>query len=519
MSPSEFLSALWPTLVDFARKFWRWCTVHGRSLRYAASIAVVIWLALFWYQSRFRDEIVILTAARGSSSSLSVDRLASAIRATERVPGVNYTVRTETTHGAIEIERRLRGDVKGNVIAYYLNEKDPPGEIKLLLPLDYDYLHILCRADFAAQKFPKDFSYQFRDVFPKITGQRVFAGPPGSEARRLAECIAVRYGRQRDELENFVNPAIDDWVEARAGLKMGTLDLVFFMGPFDTDTIKAIADDRSAVMLGLEDSYEALARHEGFSLIPVQFPHSSYSAARWDVPTRQFLPELSRKLTLEFCPRDLTTLATRRLIACSSAMQASDASQLAFAAYTALASDSPEIGDLNAEPPGVIGKPVLDKMIPPHAGAVLSRKPDPPSVLWSPASWSPTFVSGISGIILFLLSKLGESVRSSASRTEEPAGAIEAPATAPATQGLYALLHQDLEDWIHLLERHEGIIKPAEWSRMKDDIHERHQQVRAGLHAGSLSETEAEVLFQGIRNIQVELDLLEPKSKSAGSHN
>lgn len=518
MSPFEFLSAIWPTLVESVRRCWRWCVAHSLSLGYVAGTMVAVWVALIWYQSRFRDEIVILTAARGSSSFFSVDRLAKEIRATQRVPGVRYTVRTEMTDGAEEIERRLKGDVKGNLIAYYQNQKDPADEINMLVPLDYDYLHILCRAEFIGRKTSGEFKYQFREVLPKITGQRVFAGPPGSETRRLAECLCIRYGKHRDELENLLNPAIEDWVEARAGLKMGTLDLVFVMGPFDTNTIKAIADDKTAVLLGLEDSYEALARHEAFSLIPVRFPANSYSAAEWEVPTGRFLPDLLRKRRVEFCPRDLATVATRRLLVCSSAMKPSDGSLLAFAAMAALSSDSPEIGELTAKPPGAIGNPSLDKMIPSHAGAVVSRTQVAPSVVWNPASWSPGLVSGSLGTILFLLVKMVESVRSSVPGTERRKTKTEAPAGTRTGGGLFELFHTDLEDWIRLLERHEGSIKVAEWSKMRDDIQERHRQVRTGLNAQTLTEKEAEVLFQAIRNIQVELELLEPKSKATASH-
>src|SRR5258708_7851138 len=164
MNPESFLATAWPALVDWTQRTFRWCRRHSRGVLFALGAAFVAYVALFMYQAKFNEEIVILTAARGTSSWRSVDRIVEKLREVERVPGVKYTVRTETTNGAEEIGERVRGDRRGNVIGYYQNEKDPPSDMRVLVPLDYDYLQILCRPELITQEAQDGSAYQFHDI-------------------------------------------------------------------------------------------------------------------------------------------------------------------------------------------------------------------------------------------------------------------------------------------------------------------------------------------------------------------
>jgi hypothetical protein len=376
MNPESFLATAWPALVDWAQRTFRWCRTHSRGVLFALGAAFVAYVALFMYQAKFNEEIVILTAARGTSSWRSVDRIVEKLREVERVPGVNYTVRTETTNGAEEIGERVRGDRRGNVIGYYQNEKDPPLDMRVLVPLDYDYLQILCRPQLITQEAQDGSAYQFHDVLGKLKHPRVFAGPAGSETRQLAESLFQRYG---ERLEPLLNPAIDDWVQAESALKAGDIDLVFYMGPFPSDTVDNFADGKSAVLLGIDDVQEALARHEGDAFLPVRLPKNAYSAEEWtisppaapatvpqaltamiksfvrltmlpaplptidsalpqEVPAKPS-PSMSRgkapEISFRFCPRSLATVATRRLIVCSTAMRRPDGSRIAASVQSA----------------------------------------------------------------------------------------------------------------------------------------------------------------------------------------
>src|SRR5262245_48307340 len=113
MNHEAFLTTAWPTLVDWSRHSYRWCRTHFRGVVLALGAASVAYVALFMYQAKFNEEVVILTAARGTSSWRSVDKVVKKLREVERVPGVKYTVRSETTNGAEVINERVRGDRKG----------------------------------------------------------------------------------------------------------------------------------------------------------------------------------------------------------------------------------------------------------------------------------------------------------------------------------------------------------------------------------------------------------------------
>jgi hypothetical protein len=555
MNPESLLSSAWPTLVDWAQSAWRWGRRNGRVVLFVLAAAGFAYVALFMYQSKFNEELVVLTAARGTSSWRSVDRVVEKLREAERVPGVKYTVRGEVTRGAEEISERVRGDRKGNVIGYYQNEKDPPPGMQYLVPLDYDYLHILCRPELLPRELPTDGSaYRLSDVLEKLQYPRVFAGPAESETRQLTERLFERYGKG---LERLLNPAIDDWVQAESALRAGKIDLVFFMGPFPSDTVQNFADGQHAVLLGIDEVQDALARHEGESLLPVQLPENAYSAADWTVSTPQpsvTLPEVATtfaslvksfwvammpashnraaspsqaaatgaagaasgkadQFKVQFCPRPLATIATRRLIVCSQAMRRADGERIAAAVQSALASDSPQIGERDARPHGVAAFPDEYRLIEAHPGAILSHDQKPPSEFWNPMSWSPGQFSVVSGIVLFLVGKLFESLKTSAQRAAETRGA--------ATHGLvpenslFELLHLEFEKTIHSLERCGRTLARDEWNTQQDSLRDFHEKIGKYVQAGELSEPEAEILFAALRNIQIELDLLEPPPPGA----
>jgi hypothetical protein len=372
MSLSNMLPTVWPVFTDGWRRGWNWCRSHGQSLAIAFSCGLALWLALIVYQSSFHKELVILAGPAGSSSWRSADRIASELRNTPRIPGVNYVVRVEATNGLEEIAGRITSDRQGEVIGFSQNRLNPPDRMSMLLPLDYDYLHILCRARFLIESAPGLDVKNFGALLPSIEPGKVFAGPPGSGTRVLAERILARYGRDEAELQELLHPAIDDWLEARAALKSGRVDLVFYSGPIGATTIEDIAvKDKSAVLIGLEDIQSALMRHENYSYRPVKFPLNAYSAEPWDFAPGGFAAQVK----LQFCPAELKTIAARRLLVCSSDMPPDDAFLIAKAAQSALASDGNIIGDWKAAPPDVLAvAPPEDSLgVTAHPGAIFVR--------------------------------------------------------------------------------------------------------------------------------------------------
>ena len=374
MNLESFLSSVWPTFVLFCTGVWNWCKKRRAWLAFTATLMLLVYFGLFLYQTKLSDEIVVLTAARGTSSWRSGDDVASAISRRERFPGVNYSARAEMTSGAEEIKARLQSDTRGNVIAYYFNDNEPPDAMRVLLPLDYDYLHIVCRTSLISERPAQEPKYQFRDVQSQIQPGKVFAGPAGSETRILFDKIFKFYWKNSDQPEDFLNPAIGVWVQARSALRSGQIDVVFFMAPFGTDTMFDIAGDQKSVLLGLNDFDRALVQQEGNAFLSVTFPPNSYSAATFKAAPADSETTESSDREFQFCCEELATIATRRLMVCSTAMRRHDAYTIAAAVRGELESDSPQIGEAAAAPVGLASVPAQYELMKVHPGALMQAR-------------------------------------------------------------------------------------------------------------------------------------------------
>src|SRR5205823_13615537 len=122
---------------------------------------------------------------------------------------------------------------------------------------------------------------------------------------------------------------------------------------------------------------------------PVSFPENAYSAAEWTVdsrgasrasPVAAFLTAVGipagrvRSGQVQFCPHELKTVATRRLVVCSPALSRDDGYAIATAVGDALSSQSKLIGDWKAGPPGTATVAELESLgIEIHPGGALHR--------------------------------------------------------------------------------------------------------------------------------------------------
>src|SRR5262249_50222593 len=113
--------------------------------------------------------------------------------------------------------------------------------------------------------------------------------------------------------------------------------------------------------------------------------------------------------------------------------------------------------------------------------------------------------------VLFLIGKLFESLRTSAQRAAETTRAAGA-GQLTSEVSLFELLRQDFEKSIHALERRGRTLERAEWVKQRDSLRDDHERVGKYVQSGTLSELEADILFAAPRNIQIELELLEPPS-------
>ncbi len=511
MNSEDLWTQIWSVVFSWLRTHWLWALV-------VLGFGVAILNGLTWYQSYYDKRFVILTGPPGSSSWRSAGRIAAKLGETQRTPGINYSVRMRETNGSRDVEEQIRGDRSGQLIGFTDNGSVHPDELRTLLPLDYDYLHVLCRKNFLNNSFAAHAPPRIKaaldlstvhlemtageksaeslpslgEVLNHLRANSVFAGPQGSGCRDLVEKVYRRYGKRPYELERNVNPALNDWEQARAALKMGTVDLVFYLGPLGATTIEEIAlQDHSAVLLGLNDIQDALVEHEGYSLGPVTFPNNAYCAASSDSPDQG----------LGFCEgANRKSVKLRGLLVCSPAMHGHDAFLIAQAAKKALESDSQQIG-WQSLPPGYAANSSPDvPRIPEHSNARTQ-----PIAWWSLATWPPGWTSFLASVGLLLLGHFVTTLKAKLTPTEAVDSGIapEKPVT-PFDEQRIAL-----EKLLAELERH-GEMSLEEWANYNRSL----DQCRIGVlelrQQDKIDDKQLQVLSQALRNIRVELDIEKP---------
>ncbi|RPI81523.1 MAG: hypothetical protein EHM42_10485, partial [Planctomycetaceae bacterium] len=364
MSLAELLRNALPVAIDALRRIQSWGAAHARLLFTLPAVMFTVWTLLFLYQRSFQKEIVLLTGPAGSSSWYVGNRIGSELQQSQQLPGINYAVRIESIGGFEATETRISADVEGSTIGFLQNRARDSSSLRTLLPLDYDYLHVLCRVGFLASQIPETSSnYRFEAIEPRLKPGRVFVGPQGSGTRQMAARIFRHFGVNEAGFETLLAPSISDWEQGRAALSRDAIDLMFYLGPIGSTTISRIVDDKSAVLVDLGEFQQALVQHENFAVWPVAFSRNSYNASRWSHETDRALGTVPdfvdaglreawpARREFQFCPNELQTVAARRLLVASDKMSRDDAFQIAEATKAAIGGDSRVIGFWEPQPP------------------------------------------------------------------------------------------------------------------------------------------------------------------------
>jgi TRAP-type uncharacterized transport system substrate-binding protein len=360
--------------------------------------------------------ITVYVGAPGSSNYRIRDRLAQAVRGITSIPGVTYRATVVPTGGSHEIENKVKDDTDGRSIGVIADGSHSP-DLRTLLPLDWDYVHVLARVGFLDgvrarldNKWPTDLS----EVMPSLRYGRVFAGARESGTLDFATALFDRYKNTPSEsINDYLVPGISNWEQAESALKAGEIDLAFYCGPIGATTVQSIADDGTAVLLGLGDVQTALSEDADFALVETLIPKNTYRASQ--VRRANWLLDLiSTAPKLYFCANDIKSLAARRLIVASSSMSTQDAYLISSALAEALAEsqdcpantwkrqkphEAPALTSANAE----LG-------IQPHPGAILVRDNGTLGFWWKPSSWSPFWRTVVFGVISLVATVVVHSV-------------------------------------------------------------------------------------------------------------
>ena len=520
MSVFDTFTALWDPACKAVERVY---SLYGRRIFVGLFICLIPVAIMSYVRSQFSEEIVILTAGRGTSSWRSADRVAQELRGKARVAGVNFLARVEETTGAAEIRQRLQNDRNGNLVAYFCDEHQSPDadndKLRALLPLDYDYLHILCRVNViagvlntkSASRHPADFSYDFAEVHHLLGHGKSYAGPIGSESRNVYETLISEYLPHATDPELYLNPAIRDWIEARAALNRGDIDFIFFMAPYKTDTIKSIAHDGTSVLVGISSQIEELTNGDTNAFQAARFPRQAYTAAPIKLSANGHNDNPLIPAEVEFCAGEkIRTIASRRLLICSKAMKEQDAYTIAQAARSALQSDSVDIGDEKATPllSTLASQP---RRIAGHKGGLFETNKTPPSYFWNPTTWSWSYIYGFSFLTPFVLFLFEKVARRVLRQSEAPPRTVDEKSSLGSDKKLFfESTKRELEELLKNLELHQGQLTRSEFSERESSIRLLHEDIRANAADGNITSRQCEILFAGLRNIQVELYILFP---------
>jgi hypothetical protein len=529
----EILDRSVTLVLNLVRKYWLKLLIFG-------GVWFVTFSAWDYYHKSLSKSITVLCDVRGSSSWRSAPDVVEKISATERVPGINFRARQESIADADDLESRIKKDTEGRSIGFTVDHGHQIPGMATLVPLDYDFLHVLCSHRFIVQHKLVS-PYSIRDVLriltspgdstagsPLVAGLqeplsraqssvnstarpvaagRVFAGPQNCACRQLAESVYSRCGYRSVQMWTTLHHGLNDWEQARAALKTGDIDLMFYLGPLGAKTIENIAvDDCCAALVSLDDIQGAIvADPQDMLLWPVNFPKNAYSSREYDYNGEK----------LYFCEDKLKTVAVRRLLVCSENVPPIDAYKLANAATTALKSDSPAIGDWTALPTGL-----SEKSLQSNLKATMQTGADTvPAEWWAPWTWPPFWASitltFLGVVILRILPKSGElkAVEASDGGRPKPSdgdGQQQVSPSMPQTiDGVFQQEDTLLREWLSRLE-HSGELDSAAWEDEKQKVQSARQRVRTLADEQKINADEAAQLRGIIRNLKDELDWLKP---------
>ncbi|MFL6543694.1 MAG: hypothetical protein ACJ8LM_00740, partial [Candidatus Udaeobacter sp.] len=385
------------------------------------------------YVSHYEKRFAVYAGPQGSSSYYTGRDLQSLIERVSPAPGTNFHSSVVPLASTSEVYDRVRADTQGESIGVTADKTKDVDGIRTLLPLDWEYLHVLANVKFLegickeAQAAGSPASSQldrlteFSGVVRKLKYGRVYCD--GASLDLASELIRRCWATERKGISDFLAPGISNWDAAVAALKENHLDVLFFSGRLGATSVRTIAEEQTAVLLGLDDLATALNRDYEPSLVVTKFPTNSYSETSFHIG--------NPPVDIHFCGDKLTTVATRRLIIASSAMSKDDAHLISTALSNSLSQDdgqpdntwkriSPENETLALTDHAPFG-------IAPHSGSLAALRGVTRTSVFAPGTWSTSSKAFSFAVLLFFVTKGLKWYSKSAPALEQPSPKNELP--------------------------------------------------------------------------------------------
>ncbi len=539
-------------------------------------IAIVCVSAFVFYifQDVFQNRFQLLTGPKGGVGPTSANLILNHAKHGSLEGNTTGLFLEETsTQGYEENRSRIAEDTTGHLFGFAHDGFGNSSNVRVLLPLDDSYLHIVCRRKFLHQAcngsscdpdspiFDRNdegdlFVSSRKDTKSKLTPKpeegalcrklsrvsletiidwadainhrpKVSLGPTQSGTRQLSEIVMEHFHQVADR--DYIKHDVNDWLELRNGLRLGHIDIGFYLGPLGSHVIKEIESDETAVLVHLQHVEAIVARHTQISY--TEFPPHLYgyrpcpsfrnkTGANKTGANEAGANEASSDILPPFCA-GLSMLKTRKVLICSTAMPTSDAYALATLTRNALSSQVPQLRWTDADTDVV--KRRLSYAL--HPGAVLLRDNTTPgwfNTFWE-KYWLALFPFALFGIGL-MSRQVNERIfgkpNDDAERNElELANNVaQVGDTVSSPKDFHTLLHElsDLESVIYKLPEK---ITVKEHERWKKHIEELDQEIETQIAAKVISEKEYDVLTTGIGLIKdgiKETAPASPKTKKKG---
>jgi hypothetical protein len=509
---------------EFLRNIWLWMIViarrHSMALVGSALVVLAAMTLWSWYRDFRTTEYTILVGPGGSMSEDDARQIKRRIESQSSWIGADYRVSMQETQGFEEVRRLINADETGRLFGFAHDGFGNAENVRVLLPLDRNYLHIVASRKFlkrlvepptpsagaTAPSAPGDVaSRKMLDLDGPITFADLAAyrgrfaparwslGPPDSGTRQLAEIVMKRYGL---DANLYQTNGVKSWYDMRAALNNDAIDVAFYSSRMDADIMKLIAADRSSVMIGLDGDRDAIIQGQ-WHLQEQVFNKNSYANSG-------------------FCPAALETFSSRRVLLCSSSMTEPTAYFLAKHSRDALRTVVPEIDWVNP-PPDAPQSTGLTYQI--HPGAELYRTKSP----LGGVPWNSNYL--VMTLALWLVTELVQSankrlrskpiedggppseampVANEPPATSAPAVAAAAVAAAPdpaaveaASRETYDSLEREIDDYTYSLVAMPALSKSqrADWLQKLEQQRGRIQQLHG---EGGLVDRHAEALLSAI---------------------
>ena len=495
-----------------------WRLIYRNSQRAFNLLTLALAFAVLWggWFSLGQQQLVLFVGPPGSTTARIGQDMVERFAATRNANGVNYRVSLEPTAGTFSIRERM-GLESSRIPLGFIEDGQETGPqtntLRALLPMDWDYLFIVCRRGWLKDNSITQAKTLF-DIVPKLAKSRsgrIFIGPEKSGTAEMARVVMKKFEGIRDEQ---YSKGIGDWREMRMALKADEIDLAFYSGPIGSETLSELASDGNCLLLGLGPITEAIEQETGAKYLAAQLPPNQeiaqipFAPAPADPGLQEAeFPAAEDALRLPFCQAGLDTIASRRVLACPAALSAGDAYQLGNAALELLRIKGYEI-NLKADdlPYGSGRKGGISLRMQPHEALSLMRQGVAPFVWRQVTTW-PSWLQSVATLLiglmgLDLLRMLARRLDAATNReSPPPADAVPRLVAATGERAAYQSLLSQLDAAESEIDEKTYLDVAADLPRWQ----ERLRTLKQAIRRGDLSDAERELLLKRAATLRFEI--------------